>query len=169
MQCHCSTTRGSWWWKFFLGFSLHRTHTHTNFPPYFVRWRGRAPRHMVLTGIHANTRHKWWNSAKMKGEHMMMEEFECLIFFSRRDAQRRLQQQYGRFSLAGLQFISRTISAKTSFTFILFLAEASMKGQFHAWAKARPSIVATSRWCSRSTLFPTSSKGTRSVPFTRVI
>ena len=61
-------------------FTAH-THTHTHFPPYFVRWRGRAPRHMVLTGIHANTRHKWWNSAKMKGEHMMMEEYECLIFF----------------------------------------------------------------------------------------
>ena len=81
----------------------------------------------------------------------------------------KLQQQYGRFSLAGLQFISRTISAKTSLTFILIRADASMKGQFHACARASPSIVATSLWCSRSTLFPTNSKGTRSVPLTRVI
>ena len=81
----------------------------------------------------------------------------------------KLQQQYERFSLAGLQFISRTISAKTSLTFILIRADASINGQFHACARASPSIVATSRWCSRSTLFPTNSKGTRSVPLTRVI
>lgn len=64
--CSAIAPRCSWWWKFFLGFSLHRTHTFS--PPFLFVERPR-PRHIVPTGIHANTRHKWWNSAKMKGEH----------------------------------------------------------------------------------------------------
>ena len=96
-------------------------------------------------------------------DNMQNDPIFCFVFYSK------LQQQYERFSLAGLQFISRTISAKTSLTFILLRADASMNGQFQAWASASPSIVATSLWCSKSTLFPTNSNGTRSVPLTRVI
>ena len=71
--------------------------------------------------------------------------------------------------LSGRMFISRTVSAKTSFTFMRFFALASTKGQPQIWARAMPSTVGTSRWLSRSTLLPTSRMGTRSVPFTRTI
>ena len=63
-------------------------------------------------------------------------------------------------------FISLTVSANTSFTFILFLAEASTKGQPQICARAIPSTVGTSLCDSKSTLFPTSKIGTLSDPFT---
>ena len=68
-----------------------------------------------------------------------------------------------------LRFISRTISAKTSLTLVLFLALLSTKEQPQICARAIPSTVGTSRCPSRSTLLPTRRIGTRSVPFTRVI
>merc|ERR1719402_1124579 len=71
--------------------------------------------------------------------------------------------------VSGFMFISRTVSANTSFTFILFLADASTKGHPQTWARPMPSTCGTSRCDSRSTLLPTSRMGTRSVPLTLTI
>lgn len=68
-----------------------------------------------------------------------------------------------------LTFISRTISANTSLTLVRFLALASTNGQPQNWARVLPSIVGTSRWCSRSILLATSKIGTRSDPLTLVM
>lgn len=51
----------------------------------------------------------------------------------------KVQQQYGFFSLSGVKFISRTISANTSLTLVRCLALASMKGHPHCWARRWPS------------------------------
>ncbi|TNN54510.1 hypothetical protein EYF80_035285 [Liparis tanakae] len=56
--------------------------------------------------------------------------------------------------------ICRTISANSSSTMVLLLAEVSMKGQPHSSASAWPSLDDTSRSPSRSTLLPTRITGT---------
>lgn len=60
----------------------------------------------------------------------------------------------------GQKSIWRTISANSSSTMVLLLAEVSMKGQPQSSASAWPSLGDTSRSSSRSTLFPTSTTGT---------
>ena len=77
--------------------------------------------------------------------------------------------QHPWLSFVGRQFISRTISMKTSLTLCVLRAEASRKGQPQNEANDAPSLVPTSLWCPRSHLLPTSNIGTLSVPFTRTI
>lgn len=64
------------------------------------------------------------------------------------------------------KFISRTISAKTVFTFCAIFAEHSTNGQPQNSAKCRPSSVFTCRCTDKSHLLPTRRIGTRSVPLT---
>merc|ERR1719193_1979559 len=83
-----------------------------------------------------------------------------------------IEQQVNDISLSLLScliFISLTVSANTSLTFLLFFAEDSTKGQPHICARAIPSTVGTSLCDSRSTLFPTNNTGTLSDPFTLTI
>ncbi|TNN70310.1 hypothetical protein EYF80_019524 [Liparis tanakae] len=69
-------------------------------------------------------------------------------------------QQASLRSGRGQKSICLTISAKSSSTMVLLLADVSMKGQPQSSASAWPSLGDTSLSSSRSTLLPTSTTGT---------
>lgn len=69
-------------------------------------------------------------------------------------------QQASLRSGRGQKSICLTISAKSSSTMVLLLADVSMKGQPQSSASAWPSLGDTSLSSSRSTLLPTRTTGT---------
>jgi len=73
------------------------------------------------------------------------------------------------FFIFTLEFISRTISANVSLTLIDSLADVSIYGHIHDWARASASSGVTCRWTDASHLFPMRHMGTLSVPLTRRI
>ena len=60
---------------------------------------------------------------------------------------------------------SAIINSNALATFSLCLAEASVQAQFHCWVRDFPSSAVTCLWMCRSDLFPTTTMGTQSAPY----